>query len=94
MKTAEQVMENLISYLYQSIHLMLELVIDEEYEKAAQLRDEVEFYILSTSKYLTYNKLTKTELADIYDNLIELKINIIEEISDMMNIPIENRIEL
>lgn len=94
MKTTEQIMENLISYLYQTIHQMLELVIIEEYEKAAELRDEIEFYILSTCKYLEYYKLTNINISDIYENISDLKMSIISEVSEMLKIPDESRIVL
>ncbi len=85
-------MENLLAYLYSTIHTLLECVAKEEYEVAAALRDEIEFYISNACSYLSNNKLTKSTYEDIYENLIDLKSQIIKEVSDMLEVPIEKRI--
>lgn len=92
MKSPDEVMESLIKYLYATIHTLLECVNSEKYEAAAALRDEIEFYIINTCRYLTQNKLTATNFDEIYFNIIELKLSIIQEVSEMMDIPKEKRI--
>ena len=92
MKSPDEVMENLIRYLYSTIHTLLECVNDEKYEIAAALRDEIEFYIINTCRYLIQHKLVKTNFDEIYFNIIELKLGIITEVSEMMDIPKEKRI--
>jgi len=92
MKTAENVMENLMSYLYSTNHTLLECVMDENYEVAAALRDEIEFYIVNCCKYLIYHKLTKATFDDVFVNLMDMNGQIIDEVSEMLSIPKEKRI--
>lgn len=92
MKSVEAVMENLMSYLYSTNHTLLECVMSENYEVAAALRDEIDFYLINTCNYLLSNKLTKSTFEDVYVNLMDMNGQIIDEVSEMLEVPKEKRI--
>lgn len=88
----EHIMERFIIYLYESITEMLLLIEEDKFEEAAIIRDEIDWKILTTAKYLEKNKLIKVNFDDLVDNFIELKRKSIKECTQMLGIPEEHHI--
>lgn len=88
----EDVMERLILYLYEAITEMLLSIEEENFEKAASIRDEIDWKILKTANHLVTNELTKLDIHAVIDNLERVKIGFIKEITELLEIPEEHHI--
>lgn len=88
----EDVMERLILYLYEAITEMLLLTEEERFEEAATLRDEIDWKLIRTATYLIKRNLTLLSIEDLLDNLIEVKMGFIKEITELLQIPEEHHI--
>jgi hypothetical protein len=93
MKTAEKITGQLCMFLSDSISELLILVLEERYEEAALLRDDIETKIMRVHNYLINNRLTTMTPEQLTQQLEDLKfeyIRIWEELLDMRELAINN----
>lgn len=86
MVKAEKITTQLCGFLSESISELLILVLEERYEEAAELRDDIETKIMRVHSYLIKHNLTKMEPEELTHQLEDLKfqyIRIWEELLDM-----------
>jgi vesicle coat complex subunit len=83
---AEKITTQLCMFLSEAISDLLVLVIEERYEEAAELRDEIETKIMRVHNYLITKRLTTLDPEELTNQLNGLKfeyIRVWEEILDM-----------
>jgi hypothetical protein len=83
---AEKITTQLCGFLSESVSELLILVLEEKYEEAAELRDDIETKIMRVHNYLINNNLTKLAPEELTHQLEDLKfqyIRIWEELLDM-----------
>lgn len=86
MKTAEKITGQLCMFLSESVSELLVLVLEERYEEAAELRDEIDTKIMRVQDYLVKRNLTTLSPEDLTQELNDLKfeyIRIWEELLDL-----------
>lgn len=86
MKNAEKITGQLCMFLSDSISELLVLVLEERFEEAAELRDDIETKIMRVHNYLIAKRLTTMEPEELTIQLNDLKfeyIRIWEELLDM-----------
>jgi vesicle coat complex subunit len=83
---AEKITTQLCGFLSESVSELLILVLEERFEEAAELRDDIETKIMRVHNYLINNNLTKLTPEELTHQLEDLKfqyIRIWEELLDM-----------
>lgn len=83
---AEKITGQLCTFLSDTISEMLVLVLEERYEEAVEVRDEIETKIMRVHNYLINNRLTTMTPEELTQQLNDLKfeyIRIWEDLLDM-----------
>lgn len=83
---AEKITGQLCAFLSDSISELLVLVLEERYEEAAEVRDEIETKIMRVHNYLINKNLTTMSPEELTQQLNDLKfeyIRIWEDLLDM-----------
>lgn len=86
MKNAEKITNQLCIFLGENISELLLLVIEERYEEAAELRDDIETKIMRVHNYLINKNMTTLSPEELSNELNDLKfeyIRIWEELLEM-----------
>lgn len=85
----EDLMDKLVAWLFNALLDMIMDIENENYENAANIRDNIEHKIAATSRYLVKKNLTNLSYEDTLYNLTDLKYGMIKEINQLLNIPKE-----
>lgn len=92
MDYGEKAVETLTNFIYEWCFNMLKASEEEQYEEAAQIRDDINLAIKKTTKFLIGEGYTKLNDEAVEEVLNWIKNNAIQSISEEMDIPKERKI--
>jgi hypothetical protein len=88
------IMSNLEDYFLQNTCDLVTAISEEKYELATKIRDDMDQKIFKIYDLLLNNDLTKADPELLYDLLVFKKNEYIKEWEEILQIPLERRLDL
>lgn len=90
----DPIMSQLDEFQIVSAHQLITSIIDEDFELACKIRDDIDFKIAQIFNLLVNKNLTTLEPEILFDLLYEKQTKYIKEFEEIFNLDKERRLEV
>ena len=90
----DPIMTQLEDFFMESSHLLIISIKEEEYEIASKVRDDIDNKLIQIYQLLLNNNLTKIDPEQLLDLLIQRKNEYVKEWEELLQVPLDRRIDI
>ena len=89
----EPIMSHLEDFFMESSHLLVMSIKEERFERACEVRDDIEDKLIQIYQLLLKKNLTKIEPEELLDLLIQRKNEYVREWEELLQVPLDRRLD-
>ncbi len=90
----DPIMTQLEDFFMESSHLLIKSIKEEEYEIASKVRDDIDNKLIQIYQLLLNKNLTKIDPEQLLDLLIQRKNEYVKEWEELLQVPLDRRIDI
>jgi F0F1-type ATP synthase membrane subunit b/b' len=90
----EPIMSQLEDFFMERSHMLVMSIKEERFERACEVRDDIEDKLIQIYELLLRKNLTKIDPEELLDLLIQRKNEYVKEWEELLEVPLERRLEV